>query len=532
MKCSARLRQVSHYVALLALLFATAPVAAEAVFHRGNIGEPDSLDPHLTTSGYATNIIFDMFIGLTTVDAEANVVPGAAESWTISEDGKTYVFTLRDGMVWSDGTPVTASDFEYSFKRMLDPATASRGAPMLYMIENGRPVNAGHMSSDELSVTAIDDRTLEIRLEAPTPFFLELIVHRCFPVPRWAIEAHGREWTRAENIIVNGAFTLEEWVPQTSVKIVRNPSFFDAESVELDSVVYYTTEDLSAAFNRYRAGELDMVISFPPSQFDWIKENLADDLRMTQNLGLEYITFNTTKPPFDDPRVRLALSMALDRETLTARVMRGGEKPSYSLIPEGSRVGYEPAFADYRELSQPERNARAKALLADAGYGPDNPLSFSFRYNSQEVLRRVAAAAAAMWQRGLDVEVSLLNSDLNVLNADLRNGDYEVARYQWFGEHRDPSTFLYLLESDAVGDNHSKYSNPEYDRLMQQSYASADIPERMRLMRDAERIAMDEAPIAPLNYYVSKRLVKPFVMGLEDNVRGINLGRYVSIERP
>lgn len=526
------LQRFSRYAVFIAILFAAMPGAAETVFHRGNIGEPDSLDPHLTTSGYATNIIFDMFIGLTTVDAKAKVIPGAAESWTISEDGKTYVFTLREGMSWSDGTPVTAGDFEYAFKRMLDPVTASRGAPMMYMIENARSVNGGLTPVDDLAVTAIDDRTLEIILEAPTPFFLELIVHRCFPVPRWAIEEHGRAWTRADNIVVNGAFKLDEWIPQTSVKVVRNPTFFDADSVNIDAVVYYTTEDLSAAFNRYRAGDLDMIISFPPSQLDWIKENLDDDLRVTQNLGLEYITFNTTKPPFDDPRVRLALSMGLDREMLTERVMRGGERAAYSLIPEGSRAGYSPAFADYRELSQAERNARGKALLAEAGYGPENPLTFSFRYNTQEVLRRVAAAAAAMWQRGLGVQVNLLNSDLNVLNADLRNGDYEVARYQWFGEHTDPSTFLYLLESDAIGDNHSKYSNPKYDALMQASYASADLAERRRLMSEAERIVMDEAPIAPLNFYVSKRLVKPYVKGLENNVRGINLGRYVSIDRP
>ncbi|MGY8962816.1 MAG: peptide ABC transporter substrate-binding protein [Rhodospirillales bacterium] len=526
------LRPLSFLVLSIATLLTGVPAQAEMVFHRGNIGEPDSLDPHLTTSQGAAAIIFDMFIGLTTVDSKVNVIPGAAESWTVSENGKKYVFTLREGMQWSDGTPVTAGDFEYAFKRMLDPATASRGAPMFYMIENARSVNGGQMSVDNLAVMAIDDRTLEIKLNAPTPFFLELIVHRCFPVPRWAIEKHGREWTRAENIVVNGAFKLEEWVPQTSVKVVRNPKFFDADSVALDAVVYYTTEDLSAAFNRYRAGDLDMIISFPPSQLDWIKENLDGDLRMTQNLGLEYITFNTEKAPFDDPRVRLALSMALDRETLTNRVMRGGEVAAYSLIPVGSRAGYAPAFADYRNQSQAERNSRAKALLAEAGYGPDNPLSFSFRYNTQEVLRRVAAAAAAMWQRGLDVNVSLLNSDLNALNADLRNGDYEVARYQWFGEHRDPSTFLYLLESEAVGDNHSKYNNPEYDAFMQQAYASADVEQRKRLMAKAERIAMDAAPIVPLNFYVGKRLVKPFVKGLDDNVRGINLSRYVSIDRP
>lgn len=514
------------------LLSAIIPASAGGVLHRGNIGEPDSLDPHLTTSGYAGNIIFEMFMGLTTVDAFANVVPGAAESWTISEDGKTYVFTLRDGMQWSDGRPVTAHDFEFAFKRILNPETASRSAPMLYVIENARPINGGRLPVDNLAVTALDDQTLEINLEAPTPFFLELIVHRGFPVPRWALEEHGREWTRPQNIVVNGAFILDEWIPQTSLKVVRNPSFYAADTVALDAVVYYTTEDLTAAFNRYRTGELDMVISFPPSQFQWIEQNLAPDLRISENNGLEYITFNTNEPPFDDPRVRRALSMTLDRDVITRRVMRGGERPAYSLVPPGSRAGYNPAFAPFRDQSLDVRTAEAKALLAEAGFGPDNPLSFSFRYNTHEVLRRVAAAVAAMWQRSLDVEVALLNSDLNVLNADLRNGDYQVARYQWLGEYRDPSTFLYLLESDAVGDNHSKFNNPVFDQIMKTMYAEPDIEKRMALMQQAEQIAMEEAPITPITYYVSKRLVKPFIRGLENNIRGINLGRYIAVDRP
>ena len=527
-------RNVYHFslALLLGLTCFFGSAQAGGVLHRGNIGEPDSIDPHLTTSGYAGNIIFEMFVGLTTVDAFANVVSGAAESWTISEDGKTYVFTMREGMQWSDGTPVTAGDFEYAFKRILNPETASRSAPMLYVIKNARPINGGKMQVENLAVNALDDLTLEIQLEAPTPFFLELIVHRGFPVPKWTIEEYGREWTRPENIVVNGAFVLEDWIPQTSLRLARNPKFFDAAAIELDAIVYYTTEDLTAAFNRYRAGELDMVISFPPAQFQWIEENMAQDLHVSQNNGLEYITFNTHKPPFDDPRVRLALSLALDRDIITRRVMRGGELPAYSLIPEASRGTYEPAFPDYREKTQSERDAQAQALLAEAGFGPDNPLSFSFRYNTHEVIRRVAAAAAQMWQRSLGVQVTLLNSDLNVLNADLRNGDYEVARHQWLGEYRDPSTFLYLLESDAVGDNHSKYNNPKFDALMKTMYDEPDVQERHRLMNAAEKIAMEEAPIAPVTYYVSKRLLNPRVKGLEDNVRGINLGRYVSVGMP
>lgn len=509
----------------------TWPVIAGGVLHRGNIGEPDSLDPHLTTSGYAGNIIFEMFVGLTTVDAFARVIPGAAESWTISDDGKTYIFTLREGMFWSDGRPVTAHDFEYAFKRILNPVTASRSAPMLYVIENARPINWGQQPVDNLGVKALEDTTLQIRLEAPTPFFLELIVHRGFPVPRWAVEEHGREWTRPKKIVVNGAFILDEWIPQTSLRVVRNPDFYAADSVDLEAVVYYTTEDLTAAFNRYRAGELDIIISFPPSQFDWIEQNLGTELRISENNGLEYITFNTKKAPFDDPRVRRALSMALDRAVITQRIMRGGEKPAYSLIPPGSRDGYDPAFALYRDRAMKDRAEEAQALLAEAGFGPDNPLSFDFRYNTHEVLRRVASAVAAMWQRYLGVEVTLLNSDLNVLNADLRNGDYEVARYQWLGEYRDPSTFLYLLESEAVGDNHSKFSNPEFDRLMKTMYIEPNIQKRMDLMRQAEQIAMNEAPITPITYYVSKRLVKPFVRGIENNIRGINLGRYIATDR-
>ncbi|MBM3515766.1 MAG: peptide ABC transporter substrate-binding protein, partial [Alphaproteobacteria bacterium] len=224
---------------IAALLIVSSPLFAAGAFNRGNIGEPDSLDPHLTTSGYSGNVIFEMFTGLTTVDPQVNVIPGAAESWTISPDGKTYVFKMREGMVWSDGRPVTAADFEYAFRRTMDPTTASRAAPMFYMIENGREVNTGKLPPENLGVRAVDDRTFEVRLLHPTPYFLELVVHRCFPVPRWAIEKHGREWTRPENVVVNGAFKLAEWVPNSRIRLFKNPTFFAAASVALDEVNIY-----------------------------------------------------------------------------------------------------------------------------------------------------------------------------------------------------------------------------------------------------------------------------------------------------
>ncbi|MBL8643656.1 MAG: peptide ABC transporter substrate-binding protein [Rhodospirillaceae bacterium] len=525
-----KIRIAMAVVAFSAVFAAVGPVQALMSFHRGNTAEPDSLDPHLTTSGYAGNIIFEMFVGLTTVDPQVNVVPGAAESWTISPDGKTYTFKIRKGMQWSDGRPVTAEDFAYAFRRTMDPKTASRAAPLLYMIVNAREVNSGKAPVENLGVKAIDASTFEVKLLNPTPYFLELIVHRCFPVPRWAVEKFGKDWTKPENIVVNGAFKLAQWLPQDRIKLVKNPTFYAASEVKLDEVLYYPTEDMNAALKRYRADELDTIVSFPPSQLEWIKENLPKDLTLTPNYGLLYYTFNTRKPPFDDPRVRNALSMTLDREMFVDKIMRGGEPAAYSLIPVAVRKDYVPAPSHWQGVPMPERIAKAKALLAEAGYGPGKPLKFDFRYNTDDIQKRVALAATQVWKT-LGVEAQLLNSDLNVLNADLRNGDYQVARYQWFAEYADPTSFLYLLESTSVGDNHSKYSNPAYDAVMQKVYAEADHAKRLALMREAEAIALRDSPITPINFYVGKRLAKPYVKGLDANPRGINLSRYVRIEK-
>ncbi|MSQ86293.1 MAG: peptide ABC transporter substrate-binding protein [Alphaproteobacteria bacterium] len=519
--------------AVLALLaFGVPPQETQAamIFHRGNTAEPDSLDPHLTTSGYAGNIIFDMFVGLTTLDSKANLLPGAAESWTISPDGKTYTFKIRKGMLWSDGTPVTAEDFAYAFRRTMDPKTASRAAPMLYMISNAREINSGKAPVESLGVRAVDTSTFEVKLLNPTPYFLELIAHRCYPVPRWAIEKFGKDWTKPANIVVNGAFKLAEWTPQSQIRLVRNPKFFANDTVKLDEVIFYPTEDQNSALKRYRADELDVIVNFPPSQYEWLKENLPKDLTSTQNYGLLYYTFNTRKAPFNDPRVRNALAMTLDREMFVDKIMRGGELAAYSLIPEVMRKGYVPPPSPWHNVPMAERMTKAKALLAEAGYGPDKPLRFTFRYNTDDIQRRVALAAAQVWKT-MGVESQLQNSELNILNADLRNGDYEVARYQWFAEYADPTSFLYLLESTTVGDNHSKYNNPEYDAVMQKVYQEADIAKRTNLMREAEAIALRDSPITPINFYVSKRLAKPYVKGMDANPRGINISRYVTIER-
>lgn len=525
-----KIRVAIRALGTLVVLSLAQPASATMTLHRANSAEPDSLDPHLTTSGYAGNIIFEMFVGLTTLDSQVNVVPGAAESWAISPDGKTYTFKIRKGMKWSDGHPVTAEDFAYAFKRTMDPKTASRAAPLLYMIVNAREVSSGQIPVDRLGVKALDESTFEVKLINPTPYFLELIVHRCFPVPRWIIEKFGKDWTKPENIVVNGPFKLKEWLPQSRITLKGNPIFYAAETVKLDEVVYFPIEDQNAALKRYRAGELDLLVSFPPSQLEWIKENLPNELSLTRNYGLLYFTFNTRKPPFDDPRIRNALSMALDREMFAEKIMRGGEPAAYSLIPSAVRRDYVPPPSPWQGVPIQDRRTKARALLTEAGFGPNNPLRFTFRYNADDIQKKIAIAASQIW-KSIGVEAQLLNSDLNVLNADLRNGDYEVARYQWFAEYADPSSFLYLLESANRGDNHSKYNNPAYDEAMQKVYAEVDHFRRLALMREAEAIALKDSPITPINFYVGKLLIKPYIRGINANARGINLSRYMWIEK-
>ena len=515
---------------LIASLATGLPAAAKMVYHRGNTADPETLDQHKTSTVYEANILRDLYEGLVIYDAAAQLVPGVAESWELSDDGKTYTFHLRDDAKWSNGDPVTAGDFLYSFRRIMQPETGAKYANVLYPIAKAEKIHAGELPSSELGVRTVDTRTLEIDLDAPTPYFLELLTHQtALPVHPPSVEALGADFVRPGNMVSNGAYVLAEFVPNAHIKLTKNPEFHDADQVRIDTVYYYPTEDRSAALRRFQAGELDSNNDAPVEQVAWMRENLGDQFRVAPYLGTYYYAVNTSKPPFDDPRVRRALSMVIDREFLAEEIWGGTMVAAYSFVPPGIANYGEPAYADYRTMGMIDREEAAAALLSEAGYGPDHPLKVEIRYNTAENHKNTALAIADMWQP-LGVEVSLLNSDAATHFAVLRDkGDFDVARAGWIADYNDPQNFLFLVESDNGGFNYANYANPEYDALMDKAAAETDLDKRAELLFEAEKIFMRDLPFIPLLYYGSLSLVSHRLEGWQDNIQNIHATRWMAI---
>jgi len=517
--------------AVLAIMVFTSvdSARAETVLRVGNMGEPASLDPHYVSGTWENRIVGDMFLGLTTEGPDGKTIPGAAESWTVSDDGLVYTFKIRDH-VWSDGTPVTADDFVYALRRILEPATAAEYASLLYTIKGAEDVNTGKAAPETLGVRAIDNRTLEITLSGPAPFFLGQLTHyTAYPVPKHVVEKYGKEWIKKENIVSNGAYVLDEWVPNSHIKLAKNPKFYAAGSVSIDTVILYPQEDRTAVQRRFRAGEIDIATDFASDQIDWLKANLPTETRIAPYLGIYYYPINTRKAPFSDKRVRQALSMSVDRETIVDKVMKTGEIAAYSFVPPGTLNYGEPSYASFKGMSYDARVAKAKELLGEAGFGPSNPLKFQLRYNTSENHKRIAVAVAAMWKK-LGIDVELYNSEVKVHYADLKQGNFDVARAGWIADYNDPQNFLYLLETRTGANNYGGYSVKAFDDLMEQAARTADLEARAELLAKAEATAMEDQPVIPIYYYVSKNLVSQHVKGWQDTVNDIHRWRYLSIE--
>ena len=509
-------------LATAALLLAGAVDAR--VLRVGNGGEPETLDPHRYNLRLEETILNDLFLGLTTFDARGNIVPGAAERWSVSDDGLVWTFELRAHGKWSDGQPVTAQDFVYAFRRLLDPSTAASLAHFMYPVRNAAAVNAGDAPPDALGVRARSDRTLVVELEQPFPFFTERLIYPTgYPVPKHLVERVGDAWVKPGTMVSNGAFALADWQPHAHVDLQRNPHFHDAASVHLDGVRYLPTADSYAAFNRYRAGEIDAIGDFPSGEMDWVREHLADHLRLTPLVSIMYLVFNVTRPPFDDARIREALGIAIDRQLLTGRVMQSDEVPSVSLVPP-MVPGYASAVAVTGE--RPERQERARGLLAAAGYGPENPLAITLRYISGVESKRVQVAIAAMWKE-IGVTTTLHHTELKSHFADLRQGDFEVAQAGWFGEN-NPEHYLNLLMSDTGDVNYGRFASEAFDSVMDRAHAEPDLARRLELLREAEAVGLAEHPVTPLYAVTIRALVHPRIGGWHANPRNVHGARYLS----
>lgn len=500
------------------------------MFNRGNGAEPGSLDPHHTQGNWEDNVMGDMLIGLTTYDARSKPIPGAAERWDQSPDGKTWTFHLRDH-VWSDGVPVTADDFVFSWRRILDPKTAAVYAYFLYPIKNAQPVNTGKMPVERLGVRAQDANTLVVELERPLPYFLQIVSHMTmYPVPKHVVQAKGDAWTKPGNYVSNGPYTLTEWDSNDHITIVKNPKFYDAGNVRIDRVIFYPTSDAAAALKRLRAGELDVQDRMPAQQINWLRGNMPEVLHLNPILAIGYLTTNMQAKPFNDPRVREALSLAVDRETIVNKIDRVGEPPAYNIVPPGTSNYPGGVFLDFKSMPFPDRLNRARQLMQQAGYGPNNLLRTSVMIGSAApTARRVPVAIQQMWKQ-IYVDAQILQLDAAIFYARLQTGDFDIANPGWIGDYDDPTTFLDLLRKDNAN-NYGHYNNPAYDGLLDQANAELDLEKRGDLLAQAESIALRDNAWIPLNFSISGALVRPYVKGWQDNLLDFHRTRWMSIDQ-
>ncbi len=512
------------------------PAVAKMVFQRGNAAEPDTLDPALTSSAWESHIVGDLFLGLTTEDPQAHPIPAIAESWTVSPDGLTWTFKLRKGMVWSDGVPVKASDIAFSMRRLVDPKTASKYASMLYVVVNAEAINAGKMPADQLGVRVIDQSTYEMKLTQPSPFLAGLLMHSsCHVVPEHVVTKFGKEWTKPGNMVSNGAYVLTEWIPNSYVKAVKNPKFYDAANVAIDEVFYYPTENEKSALTSFRAGELDANITnrgFPSDQIGWLNTNMPGQGRVHTYLAVEYAVVNMRRKPYDDPRIRRALSLAINRDIFAKKVWRDGRVPAYSFVPPGIdnyEIDQQPRL-DFADWPAEKRIAEAKRLLAEAGYGPDRPLTFNYNNMTGYDARRAAAGITTMW-REIGVVTKPLPNEPKTHYSTIQQADFDVTWAAWVGDYNDPQTFLYLLESNAGVFNYGGYKNPEYDRLMTEAKALIDLKKRAVILSQAEQLALNDGAVMPLTFQVTKNLVGTQVKGYVDNIVNWHRTRFMRIER-
>jgi len=510
---------VKAALAALLLLLATPSLAAE--LRRGNGGEPDSLDPAFAGTQWEDNIVGDLMVGLTTLDAGARPIPGMAESWDISKDGLSWSFHLRRAQ-WSDGAPVTAGDFVFAFRRLADPATRSRYAANLWILKNGAAVSAGKLPSASLGVAAPKPGLLVLTLEHPAPYLPELLAHiTASPVPRQAAKSG---WARPGTYVGNGPYLLKEWVPNDHITLAKNPRFFDAAHVGFETVTYYPTTDSAAAVKRFRAGELDLQSPVAASEIAWLKANLPGALKVTSSLAVSYVAINLER--LKDARVRRALNLAIDREAITQKVLKLGEPAAYAIVPPGTANYPGQAGFDFRNRPFPARLAEAQSLMRQAGYGPANRLMLVYATTTSSDNRRMAAVLQAMLGQ-IYVNLTIRAADVPNHFRSLRAHDYDLGIANWYADFNDASNFLDLLREHA-GNNYAGYRNPAFDRLMDQTNAEPDAARRGALLARAEQIALADYPWIPLRFPAQTDLVAPGLKGWVANARDLHRSRWLA----
>ncbi|EBF3226666.1 oligopeptide ABC transporter substrate-binding protein OppA [Salmonella enterica subsp. enterica serovar Derby] len=509
---------------LTALIAASAATAADVpagvqladkqTLVRNNGSEVQSLDPHKIEGVPESNVSRDLFEGLLISDVEGHPSPGVAEKWE-NKDFKVWTFHLRENAKWSDGTPVTAHDFVYSWQRLADPNTASPYASYLQYghIANIDDIIAGKKPATDLGVKALDDHTFEVTLSEPVPYFYKLLVHPSVsPVPKSAVEKFGDKWTQPANIVTNGAYKLKNWVVNERIVLERNPQYWDNDKTVINQVTYLPISSEVTDVNRYRSGEIGMTYNNMPIElFQKLKKEIPNEVRVDPYLCTYYYEINNQKAPFNDVRVRTALKLALDRDIIVNKVKNQGDLPAYSYTPpytDGAKL-VEP---EWFKWSQQKRNEEAKKLLAEAGFTADKPLTFDLLYNTSDLHKKLAIAVASIWKKNLGVNVNLENQEWKTFLDTRHQGTFDVARAGWCADYNEPTSFLNTMLSDS-SNNTAHYKSPAFDKLIADTLKVADDTQRSELYAKAEQQLDKDSAIVPVYYYVNARLVKPWVGG-------------------
>jgi len=475
--------------------------------------EPASLDPLKAVGLPEIQVIRDLFEGLTNQDAQGKIVPGVAQSWS-SSDNKTWVFTLRNNARWSNGDPVTAQDFVYSWQRLVDPKNSSAFAWFagLSGIQNAAAITKGEMTPDKLGVVAQSKNQLKVTLDRPVPWFPALVANvALFPVPQKIIAQQGDSWTSPGKLVGNGAYQLSERVVNEKIVLTRNPHYWDDAHSVLTKVTFVPINEESSATKRYRSNDIDITESFPKNMYALLKKTLPGEVYTPDQLGTYYYAFNTQKGPTADVRVRKALSWSIDRKVIAEKVLGTGEKPAWHFTPDVT-AGFKPLPTFMQQHDQNSLNAQAKSLLAAAGYGPGKPLKLKLLYNTSESHQKIAIAVASMWKKNLDVDVTLENQEWKTYIDSRNSGNFDVIRASWVGDYNEPSTFLNLLTS-GNSSNIARFNNADYDAVIAKASRETSDQVRNSDYNRAEQILAEQAPIAPIYQYTNGRLIKPWVKG-------------------
>lgn len=487
---------------------------------RNNGSEPSSLDPHKVESDVENNIISDLFEGLVSVSPTGEIEPRLADKWE-NKDNTVWTFHLRPGVTWSDGTAITAQDIVWSWQRLVSPLTASPYAsyPGNMHIVNGAEIAQGKKAPETLGVKAVDDAILEVTLTQPNAAFLAMLAHPSLvPLDKVLISRYGDKWTKPEHIVTSGPYKLSQWVVNERIVAERNPRYWDNAHTVINKVTYLPISSETADVNRYKAGEIDIVYTVPINQFAQLKKTMGDQLDVSPQLATYYYEFNTTRPPFNDPRVRRALNMALDKDIIAEKVLGQGQRPAW-LISQPDIGGVNLHNPEYASWPREKRIAEAKKLLSEAGYNETHPLVFNLLYNTSESHQRIAIAASSMWKKNLGVEAKLQNQEWKTMLDAMHTHNFDAVRYAWIADYDDAATFLNNFRT-GDSENTSQYSNPAYDEALRNAAKASDTTARGKFYQQAEDLLGQDVPAIPVYHYVRTHLVKPWVGGFTPDKLG------------